>query len=101
MLADHGGEFEAVELGHADVDQDDRDVVLEQIFQRFAAGGRDDEVFAEFLQNDLIGEQLCRLVVNQKNVDLLVVHHVFAPINDVATCVSRASNCSVLTGLAR
>ena len=37
VLADHGGEFEAVELRHADVDQDDRDLVLEQIFQRLAA----------------------------------------------------------------
>ena len=30
MLADHRRELEAVELRHADVDQHDRDVVLEQ-----------------------------------------------------------------------
>ena len=30
MLADHVGELEAVELGHADVHQDDGDVVFEE-----------------------------------------------------------------------
>ena len=29
VLADHRGELEAVELRHADVDQDNRDVVLQ------------------------------------------------------------------------
>jgi len=37
MLADHGGELKAVELGHADVDQDDGDLVLEQMLQRLRA----------------------------------------------------------------
>ena len=36
MLADHRGELEAVELRHADVDQDDGDLVLEQVLQRLA-----------------------------------------------------------------
>ena len=40
MLADHRGELEAVELRHADVDQDDRDLVLEQMLQRLLAGRR-------------------------------------------------------------
>ena len=68
MLADHGGELETVELRHADVDQDDGDFVLQQVFQRFAAGGGDDEVFAELLQDHLIGEQLGRLIVDQEDV---------------------------------
>ena len=75
MLADHGGEFETVELGHADVDEYDRDLVLEQEFECLAAGSRDDEVFAELFQNNFIGEQLCRLIVDQKNVHLFVAHH--------------------------
>ena len=49
MLADHGGELEAVQFRHADVDQNDRNFVLEQIFERFASRGRDDEIFAELL----------------------------------------------------
>ena len=40
MLADHRGELEAVELRHADVDQDDGDVVLEQMLQRLAGRTR-------------------------------------------------------------
>ena len=91
MLADHGGQFEAVELGHADVDQNDGDFVLEQKFERLAAGGGDDQIFAELLQDDLIGEQLGRLIVHQKDVDLLVVHHRNAPISGAATCGWRAA----------
>ena len=36
MLADHRGELKAVEIRHADVDQDDGDVVLQQMLQRLA-----------------------------------------------------------------
>ena len=49
MLADHGGEFETVQLRHADVDQNDRDFVLEQVFERLAAGSGHDEILAELL----------------------------------------------------
>ena len=49
MLADHGGEFEPIELRHADVDQNDGNFILEQIFERLPPGGRDDEIFAELL----------------------------------------------------
>ena len=36
MLADHRRELEAVELRHADVDQDDGDLVLQQMLERLA-----------------------------------------------------------------
>ena len=75
MLADHGGELEPVEFRHADVDQNDGDFVLEQVFERFAPRGGDDEIFAELLQNNLIGQQLRRLIVDQKDVYLFMVHH--------------------------
>jgi hypothetical protein len=65
MLADHGGELKTVELGHADVDQDDGDLIPQQIFQRLASRGDRDEILAELLQDHLIGEQLCRLIVDQ------------------------------------
>ena len=68
MLADHGGELEAVKLRHADIEQDDRDFVLEQIFQRLAAGRYGDEVFSELLQDDFVGQKLGRLIVNQEDV---------------------------------
>ena len=101
MLADHGGELETVELRHADVDQDDRDFVLEQKFQRFAAGSRDHEILAEFLQDDFIGKQLGRLIVDQKDVYLFMVHHHAAPLQRCSHMRIASSSCSVLTGLAR
>ena len=36
MLADHRRKLEAVELRHADVDQNDRDIVLQQELQGLA-----------------------------------------------------------------
>ena len=33
MLADHLGEFEAVQAGHANVHQDDGDVMFEEMLQ--------------------------------------------------------------------
>jgi hypothetical protein len=36
MLADHRGELEAVELGHADIHQDDGDVGAQEALQRLA-----------------------------------------------------------------
>ena len=75
MLADHGGEFEPVQFGHADIDQDNGDFVLEQEFKRFASRGGGDEIFSKLFQNDFIGEQLRGLIVDQKDVYLFVVHH--------------------------
>ena len=65
MIADHRRKLETVELRHADIDEHDGGIVLEQKFQRFARRRRLDEVFAEFAENFLIGEQLRRLVVDQ------------------------------------
>ncbi len=91
MFADHRGEFEPVQFRHADIDQDDGDVVLEQELERFASGRSLDQVLAEFLQDDLIGEQLRWLVVHQKNVYLVLVHHLHTPVSGVATFEWRAA----------
>ena len=85
MFADHRGKFESVEFRHANVDQDDGDVVLEQELERFAPRRGRDQVFSEVLQNDFIGEQLGRLIVHQKNIDFLLVHHLPAQISGEAT----------------
>ena len=37
MLADHLGELEAVEVRHADIDQYDRDVGLQEMLERLVA----------------------------------------------------------------
>src|SRR5436190_12209558 len=91
MFADHRGELEPVQFRHADVDQDDGDIVLQQELERFASGRGLDQVLAEFLQDDFIGEQLRRLIVNQKNVYLVLVHHLFTPIGGVTTFGWRAA----------
>jgi len=38
MFADHRGQFEPVQFRHANVDQDDGDVVLQQELERFPPG---------------------------------------------------------------
>ena len=72
MLADHGGELETVELGHAHVDQHDGDVLFQQEHERFARRVRLEEILAELAENHLIAQQLCRLVIDQQNVDFVV-----------------------------
>ena len=74
MFTDHGRELETVELGHADVDQNHGNFVLEQIFQGFSSRSRYHEIFAKLLENNLISEQLGWLIVNQKDVYLFLVH---------------------------
>ena len=69
MLADHGRELEAVEFRHADIDQNDRDVVLEQELQGLARRRGLDQVLVRVVQNHLVGEQLVGLIVDQQNVD--------------------------------
>lgn len=77
-------------FGHADVDQDHRDLGLEQHLQSLATGRGDHEVLAEILQDHLIGEQLGRLVVDEEDVDLFVVH-TGIQLSGAATCGLQAA----------
>ena len=86
MLADHRGQLKAVEFRHADVDQNDGDVVLEQELQRLARGRGFDQIFAELAEDHLVGQELVRLIVHQKNVDFL--GHGGRP-SDAATSAAR------------
>src|SRR6202020_976077 len=92
MLADHGRECEAVELGHADVDENNGDFVLEEIFQGLAARGRHHKVFAKLFEDNLIGEQLGWLIVNQKDVYLFLVH-ALEPNQWLSTFLMPHTNC--------
>jgi hypothetical protein len=47
MLANHCRQLKAVEIRHADIDQDDGDIVFEQELQCFAARGGLDQVFSK------------------------------------------------------
>src|ERR1700682_1208513 len=71
MIAQHGGELETVKLRHADVDKNDRNVVLEQELQGLARRRGLDQVLVQLVKDDLVGEQLVGLIVNQEDVDFL------------------------------
>ena len=67
MFTDHRGQLKTVQFRHANVDQDDGDIVLEQELERFAPRSRRNQILAKLLQDDFIGEQLCGLIVYQKH----------------------------------
>ena len=71
MLADHGGELEAVDLRHHHVDQHDGDVGLEQDAERLVRRVGLDQVLAKLLEDDLVGKELGGLIVDQQDVDLV------------------------------
>src|SRR6267154_3549888 len=73
MLADHGGDLESVQFRHANVDQNDGDFVLEEEFERLPAGRGDHEILSKLLQDNFIGQQLGRLIVDQEDVYLVMV----------------------------
>jgi len=75
MTSDHGRQFKPIELGHADVYQQDGDVVLKQILKRVLTGTYCHEVFVQVFENNLVRHQLCRLIVDKKNCDLIVFGH--------------------------
>ena len=103
-------ELEAVEVGHADVDQHHRDVVAQELLERLGGGAGGDQVLAEVLEDRLIAEELARLIVDQQDRDSFVGAH-GPPLRH--RCHRRRgpqrwshirsadSSCSVLTGLAR
>ena len=66
-LLDHLGDLEAVEVGHLDVEQDDREVVaVEQDAQRFRARSRVHELVAERLEDRAQRDQVLRAVVDEQ-----------------------------------
>jgi hypothetical protein len=99
MLTDHLGEFEAVQLRHADIDQDDGDFRFQQIGQGLLGRGYCDEIFVQLGQHDFIAQQLARLVIHQQHVDAIFAGcgglHRWSHMRNVER------SCSVLTGLAR
>ena len=129
MLANHRRQLEPIELRHANIDEDDRNLQLEQLLERLAGGGGLHEILSELAEDGLVAQQLRRLIVNQQDVNLVVRGHRFSPLpgrlrasgadhahcfatssrfHSAARCRQRCSHmrnaessCSVLTGLAR
>jgi hypothetical protein len=75
MISDHGRELETVEVGHADIHEDDRNFGFQQRRQRFFRGRRLDQVCIDAIKDRLIREKLARLVVDQKDIDGVVRCH--------------------------
>ncbi len=69
VLANHRRQLESVQLRHADVHQDDRDFLLEQLLECFPGGRGRHQTLAEVGQDRLVAEELGRLIVDQQDVD--------------------------------
>jgi hypothetical protein len=80
VLADHGSQLEPVELRHADVHQDDGDILLEQLLERLPGRSGLDEILAQLAEDRLVAQELGRLVVDQQNIDLVIRCHRFSPL---------------------
>ena len=74
MIADHPSEFKTVELRHADIADNDSDVLLEQMLERLPGGLGFDQVFSEALQCRLVAEELRRLIVDKQYVNGILGH---------------------------
>src|ERR1700756_4056320 len=85
VLTYHGGQFEAVELWHLHVDQNDGDVSLQQMLQSLASRGRLDEHLPKLIQDDLVTQELGRLIIDQQDVDGVAFAHGVSWLNGEAT----------------
>src|ERR1700730_4072232 len=89
MLADHRGQLEAVEFGHAHVHEDDGNVMLEEVCERLFGRGSLDEPLAELAQDGLVAQEFGWLVVDQQDIDLVLRgHRPSPPASDAATCAA-------------
>src|SRR5258708_317904 len=69
---DHARGFKAVDSWHTRIHQHYADIIFEHPFESFHPGTSFNEIFAEFLQDHLITEELAGIIVNQQNVHLVV-----------------------------
>ncbi len=56
VLPNHIRQFEAVNLRHADIHQDNRNIPFEKIFERLSAGIGLDQILSKLLEYDFITE---------------------------------------------
>ena len=94
MLANHVGQLETVQLRHADVHEDDGDVVSEEDVERLLGRRGLDQILAQLGEDHLVAQELGGLVVHHQDVDFLVRSHRFSEpgillLNDAATCAAR------------
>jgi hypothetical protein len=73
MIADHRSQLKSVELGHRDVDENDRDLATQQLLERLPSRTRLDERFPELLEDHFVTQQLRRLIVHEEYVDRISI----------------------------
>ena len=71
-LADEGGGLEAVHARHVHVQQDHREVLVQDVLQRLLARLGLDQVLAELGQDGLQDDELVGTVVHEEDADLLL-----------------------------
>jgi hypothetical protein len=71
-LADEGGRLEAVHARHVHVEQDHREILVQDVLQGLLAGLGLDQVLAQLGQDRLQHDELVGPVVDQEDVDLVV-----------------------------
>ncbi len=65
--ADQFRGFEAVHIGHPDIQQNGREVVVEKMPERLLSGVRQHQFFAQAVERGSDGDQVLRRVVHQKD----------------------------------
>ena len=67
-VADQGRGFEPVHARHVDVEQNDREIAFEHLFQCLLAGFGGEKPLPEILEDGLVDEKLVRAVIDDENV---------------------------------
>ena len=72
VLPDDVGQFEPVELRHANVHENHGNIAFQQDLHRLSARIGPNEVFVQFVEYGLVTEQLGRLVIHHQDVNFVV-----------------------------
>ena len=68
MVTDHRRKLESVGFGHVNVDENDGDILLQKVLERFPRAVCRDQVLPQIAQDRLVRHQLCGLIVDEKYV---------------------------------
>jgi hypothetical protein len=71
-LPNERGGLEAVHPRHVHVEQDHREILLEQAAERFLARSRANHILVQLGQHSLVREELVRPVVDNEDADLFL-----------------------------
>ena len=67
-LADQGGSLQPIHARHVDVEQDDREVALKDLFQRLLARCGGEQILAEVLEDRPVDQQLVGPIVDDQDI---------------------------------